>query len=178
MKKLFILLLSIFCFSLQSQDCNYIEYGDFENAKFENDYSISPNNGTPNDSFWRFHTLDTIEINTIDLYRVADNNVVTYIRDVTVNPTPITFGTCIFNTTVLNRPPFGGKIFVGLASMINYGGPNFPNNRESIALKLKQSLRIGDSFRFSFHARKNQAVCSNFKLYIYGHYCPTKIIKG
>lgn len=169
MKHLIIFFISIVSYSLYGQgSCNYIEHGDFEIAKFEDDYTISPNNGTPNDSIWRFHTLDTNEINTIDLYRIAANNVAAYIRDTALNPSPYTFGTCIFNTVFLNRPPFGGKIFAGIASMKNYGGPNFPDNQESIALKLNKPLKIGDSFRFSFHSRKNQSVCSNFWVYIYG----------
>lgn len=169
MKNIFLLMLSIVSYTLYGQgSCNYIEHGDFEIAKFENDYTISPNNGTPNDSIWRFHTLDTNEINTIDLHRVAINNVVVFIRDTTRNPIPYTFGTCIFNTVNLNRPPFGGNIFAGLASLKNFGGSSFPDNRESIALRLRRSLTIGDTMRLTFHARKNQAACSNFWVYIYG----------
>jgi hypothetical protein len=168
MKLLLSLILILSVYTLKSQSCNYIEYGDFENAKFEDDYTNSPNNGTPNDSNWRSHTLDTFEINTVDLYRVAANNRVTYIRDTTTNPGLLTFGICVFNNVLLNRPPFGGKIFAGISSLKNFGGPSFPDNRESISLKLKYPLRIGDSFRFSFHARKNQPVCSNFWVYIYG----------
>lgn len=145
--------------------CNLICHGGFEEAVYDGNFSQSPSNGCTNDSIWRFFTIDSQEINSIDLYRLANNGAIVGISVLGDSPLTYKVMECIFNSQDLNAAPNGQKNFVGFVGQTFNGGYS---NREALTFNLHRPITVGNTYNLKFYSRKTTPNCLNYWVYIYG----------
>lgn len=146
--------------------CNLICKGRFDELRYDGIFQNGgSNSGASNDTIWRYFTLDTISLNTVDYYKNAGDTICLF-NDQRANPTTFKIGECIFNTRDLDRlpNPDSNNVFVG---MVAQAGNNY-SNREALVFTLRNSTITGAQYDIRFHSRKTTFNCPNLLVYIYG----------
>jgi hypothetical protein len=147
--------------------CNLICKGGFDELKYDGIFQNGgSNSGASNDTIWRYFTLDTLTLNTVDYYKNAGDTICIF-NDQRANPTTFKVGECYFNTRDLNRlpNPDSANVFVGMIAQA--GNSNF-TNRETLGFTLRRSTIVGAQYGFRFFSRKGTNNCPNLMVYIYG----------
>lgn len=147
--------------------CNLICKGRFDELKYDSIFQNGgSNSGASNDTIWRYFTLDTLSLNTVDYYKNAGDTICIF-RDQRTNPTTFKVGECLFNTRDLHRlpNPDSANVFVGMVAQA--GNSNY-TNREAIGFTLRNPTIAGAQYNIRFFSRKTTNNCPHFLVYIYG----------